>query len=348
VAWPLVLGAALVGCGSDEAGGTDIRPVFEAAVDRTIVPAFSAFTTAANTLQERVDGFCRAPARPTLQAAQDQWRETARQWNEVAAYNIGPLNDDIILPSILFVESMRQRGTDFTQTVRDSVDRAVGGDEPLDAAFFDSLRPNQVGLLALEVLLFEDSARTTAAADVVAGFQAEARRCSYLAGLSGLLADRARSVEQGWTTEFGDSGRSYRDLLLDGDIADELREPVEVLFVAVVLHLEYLRVRKLQAIPDARLAGTFFENLGAALDAVDELMGGVDPGQATFFDLMDENGFPQTVARVEEHLANARAAVEASDQEGSATAFGELEASFRQLVPSALGINLGLIFTDGD
>ncbi|MEM1023008.1 MAG: imelysin family protein [Myxococcota bacterium] len=330
----------------------DLQPALEAVVDGTIVPAFSNFAESVGLLEGAITNFCSDPSEASLGLAQQQWRATAEVWNAAALYNIGPLDDDVIVPSILFVESMRQRGSDFTNTVQDAIERDLGSDATLDGSFFDNLIFREVGLLALEILLFQDTAEepSTDPVDVVADFTARGRKCAYAEGMADLLRRRAERVESGWTTAFLDTGRPFRDLLLEGELEDG-SDPIVETLVAVIRHVEYLRRRKLQALPDAQLAGSFYDNIQVGVAAVRSFLDADTSMTATtdtFYDAMRANDRAEAIDVVNGILAEADAAALAADQSRSAAAFLALETALRRDVPIALRIDIGLTFTDGD
>ena len=349
----------VAGCGSDggTGGGAELlQPALESTVDNTIVPAMESFADEATSFEQEASEFCASPSESTLTALQDRWLELTRVWNQAATYLVGPLDDDPITPSINFIESMRPRGTDYTETVRDTIDSALQSTDPLDEAFFAGLTFNRVGILALEVLTFEDFPRTagsTEITDVLEGYNTTPRKCTYLEGMAGLLAERARGVESGWTEDFNGSGTPFRDLLLDGEL-DDGSLPVPAVIVSAVAHLEYLRRRKLDGILDAQVAtrarpdeSPFFANLEAALAEIENLM---EPsnGESGFFDVMTERGFAEFVATVRSNHSAALAAVQAEDRTAAVDAFRNLENSLRREVALGRGVDLGIDFTDGD
>ncbi|MDD9942634.1 MAG: imelysin family protein [Myxococcales bacterium] len=333
-----------------------LEAALRSAVDESIIPAVEDFARGARGLETSVDAFCEAPSDRGLVALQDEWLDLSRSWNRVGIYFLGPLDEDIIMPSMIFIESMRQRGMDYTDTVRETLAAAVSETDPLDDTFFEGLTFNRVGMLALEVLLFEESSADPPAidpADIAQRYLDHERQCDYLQGVARLLRERADGVEAGWTDEFLDTGLPFRELLLRDMLADG-SEPVNALLLAAIKHLEYLRLRKLDGVVDLAVAGRarpelspFWDNLAAGLDALEGLM---DPpgSDAGFFLVMMERGFEAEVDVARDSFEGARKAVEAEDREQAAAAFLVLETSLRREVPLGLGVDLGITFTDGD
>jgi len=345
-------------CGSEGGSSSPTDPLpaaLEAAVDETIIPAMESFAAEATSLESEAASFCADPTAEGLSTLQDQWLQMTEVWNEAAVYFFGPLDEDPITPSMSFIESMRPRGTVYTNTVREEITAALDSDEPLDDAYFSGLTFNRVGIVALEVLVFEDTPRTgsTAPADVLEGYESNPRKCDYLEGMAGLLSDRADLVETGWTIDYQDTGLPYREQVLSGMLEDGFLS-VPALVRAAARHVEYLRDRKLDGSLDAQIAGAvrpdptpFWENLAAGIDSIEAML---DPpgSDASFFAVMDERGFEEFVTIVRDDIEAARTAVDAEDRTAASDAFVELEASIRREVVLGLGIDLGIGFSDGD
>lgn len=319
-------------------------------VTNSIVPGFVRFEAQALGLETDAAAFCAAPDEAKLATLQTRWKTLARSWNGVAFYKFGPLDDDLIFPAIIFIESMRQNGTDYTQTAREAVTAALSGSAPLNDAYFDALTFNKVGLLALEVLVFEESSSSHSqlAADVVAEYVAQPRKCEYLRGVAKLLATRATTVRAAWNTAYADTGKPYAELF-QGETLPDGNEPAGSLINGAVQHLEYLKKRKLDGTLDARLSGTFYENTLEMLTQLQQAMSqdGL-PDDFGLFDLMAARNQQAALDTVTRHFATAKADAEATSQAQLSTSVGVLEQDFRTTVPDAVDINLGLNFTDGD
>lgn len=318
-------------------------------VETTIVPGIQAFSAEAQSMLAEADAFCGGPDASGLEQLQTRWRSLSVAWNSIAAYNFGPLDDDVIVPKIIFIESMRQRGTDYTQTVRDGILRGLANEDTLDVEYFDRQTFDEVGMLALEVLVFEDSreGNSTELADVLADYDVSPRKCDVLLGVAGLLAADAQEVEFGWTTDFAESGEPFRETMTLPTL-DDGTEPVVALLVALQQHLDYIKVRKLEAILDAQLSGHFYPNVLAALNSMETLLAQPDEDSFGLFERMEATGNTAEVELVTENFATARAAAMAEDREGLAAAIGLLDGNLKREVPDALGVELGLTFTDGD
>lgn len=349
------LGAALfaVAACSPESGEDPDLPsgleVMRNTVDNTIVPDIAAFNVAAQGMHAEVDVFCEGPSPEGLGDLQASWRSLSEAWNTIAPYNLGPLDDDFITPKIIFIESMRQRGTDYTQTVRDAVVLATSGTDPLDDAFFEAQTFNKVGMLALEVLVFEDSREggSTDPADVVADYEAQPRKCEYLRGVMGLLTRRATQLDAEWNESFAGGG-PFRDAMLDTTLEDGT-QPIVGLLIAVQDHLLYIKERKLEGTLDAQLSGHFYPNVSATLDGLERMLVQPAPDDAVgMLDYMAARGLEADVETVETNLALAKTAAANEDREALITAIGLLEGNVKREIPDGLGVDLGLNFSDGD
>lgn len=317
----------------------------ERSVDDAIVPSVQAFASQTRRLDETVETFCQTPDTETLTSARAQWRETAATWNRVVLYNFGPLNDDIFAPKIHYIESMRQRGIDYTAKVRHEIDRQLAAETPLDAKHFQSLRQNQTGLLPLEILLFEstDDGHPQTAEAVLADYREHPRKCDYLAGISHRLTADAAYVESGWTEGSDDGDVPYRDRFLAGDL-DRGATPLAVLLISIQDHLDYLERRKLDGTLDAQLSGHFYANVLATLDELSRLV----EGEHGFLAEAESRGHGDTALAIRQMLEATKQSAQAGDRAALTQQVEVLWKLFREGLPEALGVDLGINFSDGD
>lgn len=348
-AYALAFTLALAACGDGEETTDDsaeLQRALENTVDAVIVPTMRDFAAATQTLTDEIATFCGDPSEAGLTGLQNQWRSMATAWNRAALYNLGPLDQDLIFPRVIFIESMRQRGTDYTSTVRDAIDAALADTATLDRSFFDDQLFTEGGILALEVLLFETAVDSSpVSAEVAAEFQANPRQCAYLDGTAAKLNRTASDVLAGWTTEFLETGTSFRDVLVVNGQLDDGTESVPALVITAFDHLEYVKRRKLEGILDAQLADHFYENVVASLD---ELSAFLDDASYGFFDHMETRGFGAEVAEVRASIAEARALAVSENRVALTEAWGEVEGFLKREIPNGLNVDLGINFTDGD
>lgn len=322
------------------------------AIANSIIPAVTGFNNELTTLQSRAAVFCTAKDATTLMAMQTQWRLLSEQWNRLSMYNIGPLSKDLTLfaPLINYIESMRERGIDYTSTVRSLVTDVISNTPTLNQAYFDALVSRRVGMLALEVLIFEDSMAvpSTSLTDIVTDYQTNTIKCDLLTGMVALMQRHAEIVVSGWQANFDNSGKSFTDILLDGELADAA-ESVPALIASIQLHLDYTKRRKLEtALLDARIAGHFYANIRATLDEIEVLLEGADPDSFTFFDHMLAGGYGDQVEIVRNTITVAKTAAVNEDRVALITAIGELDGNFKREIPDGLNVVLGITFSDGD
>ncbi|MEM6930383.1 MAG: imelysin family protein, partial [Myxococcota bacterium] len=225
--------------------------------------------------------------------------------------------------------------------------RALMDDAPLDTAFFEGLTFTKVGLLALEVLVFESSVEghPTSTADIVDDFVVAPRKCEYLQGVANQLVTTAQEVDDGWRIDDG-TGVPFRDQMLEEALPDGT-EPIVALILALFDHLEYTKTRKLEGILDAQLSGQFYPHQSTMLASYERFLD-QDSGTAGLIDLMEERGFVAEADEVRANLESAQAAAAAASREDLATAIGLLEGNLKREIPDSLGVLLGINFADGD
>lgn len=319
------------------------------AVDTQIIPEFRAFKTEAENLNTRALAFCNSMTSNNLAALQSQWETLSEQWSRAVIYNLGPLNDDLIFPKIIFIESMRQRGTDYTDTVRAEIDTALGGSLTLSRAYFDNLTFTKTGMLALEVLIFESTIGThsTDPADIMSDYQGNALKCDYLQGMAQLLGRHADYLVNGWENDHLGSGTAFRDVMLSGEL-DDGSEPIVKLITAIQEHLDYVKARKLEAILDARISGHTYINILATLNQIEQLLEGGGDDVYSFFDHMEGVDYTTQVNQVRSNLTQAKLSANSADRSALAAAVGFLDGNFKREIPQGLQVTLGINFSDGD
>lgn len=344
---------SLFGCGAREndpplATNDNLAFALKQVVDNSVLPAVVAFEDASAGLQNQSEIFCGAMNENNLTLLQQQWRNTYSAWFRLASYNFGPLNDDLVFPKYTFIDSYRLRGTNYTETVRNEISSNLASDETLDRGFFSAQSFQKVGLLALELTLFEtaSSEHSTVLANIVSEFQNQSRKCEILLGLSSYLKAQAEYVEQGWTTQFKNSNSDYRALFL----ADQLEDgtaAITKLITSVQEYLDYLKKRNV-ATSAAQVSGYGWQALADAVSEVSELLEGTSATSISFFQIMEAGGLQNAVESIRANIAEARNSIEAQEPELLSIALGQLDGHFKREIPDGLNVDLGINFSDGD
>ncbi|WP_221799985.1 imelysin family protein [Oceanobacter mangrovi] len=345
-------GLMLTGCGGSRANDEptlsegSIDKALEQMVDNTIIPAATGFAAEVTAFSESAEDFCAAPDSETLATLQQQWISMENRWYQLLPFNFGPLNDDVVFPAYQYIDSFRVRGTNYTSTVRTQLASWIAADSTLNADFFDGKTFQYVGVLALEVLVFEDADRSQLASDIVADFEADSRRCDALQGLAGSLQNKADYVVNGWTVDHLDSGSSYRTMLLAGE-TDDGSEPLTELITSVQEFYDYLTQRDTVS-NIAQLADSSWQAMSASIDITSELLEGTDATTVSLFQLMEIGGNSTDVETVRSNLTAAREAISAQDSTTFNSLAASLDGNFKREIPDGLDVSLGINFSDGD
>lgn len=331
-----------------ESSAGSLSLTLEEAVDKTILPAVEEFSRQANQFNIDAGDFCQGPDDSRLNTLQQGWKSLSAQWYKLAIYNFGPVNDDLIFPRITFIDSLRLRGTDYTNTVRTEIANNISADNALDEAFFDSLTFQKVGLLALESLVFETttSEHSNDSMEIVVDYENSPRKCDLLNGLSNQIVKHVAYIRDGWKVNHKDTGNSFRTIFLNGELEDGA-EPLTILITSVQGHLDYLQKRNVAAV-GAQIADYSWENISATIDETEALLNGVGETSTSFFDLMTSSGFQNAVALVEENISEVRQTIQDKDPALLEIALGKLDGNFKREIPAGLQVELGINFTDGD
>jgi predicted lipoprotein len=350
----LVLTTAIMsGCGGERKNDpvllTDatLATAIRQAVDNSIVPAAVSFSAASQELNTSVTALCATPTLDALSIAQGEWSELAQAWYRLLPYLFGPLNDNVVLPDYLFVDSLRQRGNDYTATVRNEITSMVEGDMTLDSAYFDALNFQKVGLLALEVGLFQTLNESTDNNDILTELTDEPRKCDVILGLGHHLNGFADTFSVEWQQDYQSSGSSYRDTFLAGETEDG-SEPLTLVLTRLQEHFEYLKQRSV-ADQAANIADQPWVLMSATLTAAEQFIEGVDgTTSVSFADLMTAAGATTALASVRDNFSRAKEAIADQSPTDFYAACALLDGNLKREIPDSLAVQLGINFTDGD
>lgn len=344
----------LVSCGGErtndplEANADSLSLALEEAVNKTIVPTVEGFAQKSQQFNETSTAFCSAPTAAKLGQLQQHWKTLSKQWYKLAVYNFGPVNDDLVFPKINFIDSLRQRGIDYTVTVQNEISSDISGTARLDVAYFSNKDFNRVGLLALELLSFEtaNSEHSKDAQDIVDEYRSTTRKCDLLKGLSAHHLSTANYIRRGWQSTHLSTGKSYKSLFLNNQLAND-DKPVPLLITAIQTHLDYLAKRNVATI-GAKAADYSYDNIKASIDEIKQLLNGASNAQASFFDIMTGSGAENSVAIVKDNIIAIEASLQSKNSTQLNANLGLLDGNFKREIPNGLDVELGINFTDGD
>ncbi len=322
--------------------GNSIELAQAALVKDQILPGVVGFKDSATNFYTSANTFCNSPTATKLSSLQDNWKRLSISWQEIELFNFGPLNDDIFSPKIEFINSYRNRGIDYTGTVRAFIKRELA---KTSAVNFANLNFNQGGLLALEILSFstsDDSASTDKAA-VLADFN-NARKCYLLKGYAKQVKNDAVYIHNGWVNEHLATGKPFKDIYLSGILPDD-SSSLTTLIIAVQEHLDYIKKRNVLS-RTAKLSQISYDNALTNINAVEKLLEGTTTN--SFFTHMLAAGHGKAVEAIRANIASVKQALLAKDQASYEAAIGVLDGNFKREIPAALAVSLGLNFSDGD
>lgn len=343
----------LISCGERsndpvQANAGTLSVALEESVNNSLFPAVEGFSLKASQFNDQVSRFCTTTNSSHLATLQQSWKSLSKQWYKLEVYNFGPLNDDIIFPKINFIDSLRQRGIDYTDTVRDEISNGISRTKVLNETFFANKDFNRVGLLPLELMVFETAAHSHSklTQDIVAEYVAVPRKCEYLKGISSLNLKNANYIHQGWQSNHLDSGKSYKSLFLNNQLANG-DKPIPTMITAIQTHLDYLAKRNV-AIRGAQTADYSYENIRSSIDEINSLLNGTGASSVSFFDLMMASGAKNSVDQVKSNISAVYQSIQNEDAVQLKADLGKLDGNFKREIPSGLDVELGINFTDGD
>lgn len=325
------------------------------AIDNTIIPAAIRFQQQVDQLVTDSKSFC-VTANTTennLTTLQTQWQSTNKAWFELLPYRIGPMVNSELFPTYTFIDSYRLRGTNYIATVRTHIDSQLADTDDITPETFSSLNFIYVGLLAIEVSLFEDAANQSQdKTDIINEYLSNSRKCPLLIGYSEELLRRAGIIVDGWNNNYRETGKSYRELLISNQLEavldDETGETaIKKITVSTQEFYDYLGLRDL-TLDVAQLSGDIWQALAVALNNTEELLAGTEATEISFNRIMENNRFEQTVILLQENFHTLQTALDDRNTIDMKSAAKTIDGNFKREIPEALDINLGLNFSDGD
>lgn len=351
----------LTACGSSDSklktGTSELNLAAKEVIDNTIIPAANRFQQQAQALVDSSKSFCATGniTEANLLRTQNQWKATNAAWFELLPYRFGPMVNSELLPNYTFIDSYRLRGTNYTETARTKVDDLldVNKTASITSTTFSNLSFQFVGLLPLEIVIFEDAAnQSSTPTDIINEFVAQPRKCQVLTGYATELTRRATIVQQGWSENYRETGRSYRELIIDGQLETVLDDEtgdsaIKKITVSVQEFYDYIANRDI-ATDVAQISDSIWQVLDNSLESTEELLKGTSATTISLNKIMENNRFEQTVVDLQSNISTIRTALDEKNNTDMVAAARILDGNFKREVPTALNINLGLNFSDGD
>lgn len=315
--------------------------------DEQILDSVAGLKEATDTLSASAIRFCKDPTEAKLIVSQDAWKATSLQWHRAALFNFGPLENDVVFPRYTFFDSFRLRGTNYLETVRVRTREQLEDTVTLNADYYLMQTFQKVGLLALEVLLFEtaDESSSQVFGDIVTDFQRyDGRKCDALKGQASVLAQRANDVLLDWRDGEGDD-LPFAEYLSTNLLPSGAGHTSQLL-ISAQEYIDYLHARRVVSVT-ASLSKYAWENVRSALDQLEDFLQGAQSNTG-FLPVMTSTGYTEEVALVEANLKAAFDAVTDQDATALELALAALDGNIKREIPDSLLIVLGINFTDGD
>lgn len=349
----LLLVISLTGCQTTQDKETVIdvsakglQQVVAYSVDTVIIPNINQWHQASVSFNDSSKSFCQAPNKQQLVELQNEWKELSIYWNNVVMFDFGPFRSNLFIQKIHFVESKRQRGKNYSSTVRDRLNQRLNDDIELNEKHFANLNFNLVGMSALELMLFEDfTTSKTDSNSILNNFQQNPRSCQLLTGMSNLNKNIATYVKKGWL-QGTDEQPSYRTLFLNNNLLSGKPAKTTLIF-AMQDYFRYINQRKLSGKLDAKLSATTYPNMLAGLYAIEDLFT-AKGGTLSLQKYLYAQGKQETSDKFIALLATAKQQAKQQNRDGMILTYNSLTKMLETDIPHSLGVNFGMNFTDGD
>lgn len=363
---------ALTACGGSSSGGSAggvgskdyLLEVMNQTVDSVIVPSYLSFNQKAVTLQETIVPLCTGTTTAIqVEAAQTAWQELSQQWNRIALYNlgstVGPMNDNLFTPLRDRIDaSIANKGDSKFASVRTGTITNVQSSDELNLAYSAALAPPLVGLLPLEILLFSDLLTTNDvnSTEIATSFNNGTRKCLYTAVIAADVAKTSKTVYQGWTESYKNTGKSFQQIFKDGkSVLENDNEPVVELLISIQKYLNFYKDKKILdtdsetfELVGATISDNFYADAFATIEQLKLLLQGQTGTKISFFAQMRARGASQDVALIQDNIAKVKSAIENKNLKNMDYYIGRLDGNVKRELAQGVGISLGINFADGD
>lgn len=358
------LALSITGCGASSSSSLSQSPTeFEIAIQETIdnnvVATIDTLQSQNSLLSTSITTFCNTKNVDNLLLAQTAWVATNNAWYRTLPYLFGPLSipNNLTIPSFWYIDSHRQRGINEISAVRTDIDLMLQPAATINANSFHTKTFNKVGLLALEVSLFETAGtQSTDSSDVLAEYTSDDRKCEILHAYADALTVHIDAAAQGWKSDYRDTGKSYRDLLINNqletvftDASDDAdgSSTFQRLIVSVQSNLDYLGKRNVSA-NTAQLADTSWAAIAQSINSTVEFLSGTEATRVSLNDLISVGATAADSASINANLNALSASIASQNDTDFKAASAALDGNFKREIPDSLNVNLGLNFSDGD
>lgn len=356
--------AALIisGCRADSSSSyEDTNTELEIAalniIDNVIIPAAINFKSEAAQLNKDTHSFCTILTDSTtpnlttenLDALKLTWIATTDAWYRLLPYKFGPMEASIIVPNFLYIDSYRNDNTDRTNSMRTTINIIISGTDSIIDSYLSNATPSSVGLLPLEIILFESP---------ITDFSTpNDRLCSILKAYSEELTYRADLIADGWNTDYRNTGKSYRTLLLSKQLDTVLENEdgnsaISKIVVSVQDYFDYINRRNVTT-DQAKISNTIWSHLLTSINSVDRALNENNSGDISLIKLMTNNGYQQEAENVTSNMTLIFSTIDIDYTNVTAptdmkAAAALIDGNFKREISDGLGVNAGLNFSDGD
>jgi predicted lipoprotein len=325
------------------------QAILDSVAKRVLLPAYTNFTARCAELSAAADALTSAPSLATVKSTQQAWTASLLAWRRTQAFVHGPIEDLGVYGRVQFWPARRQ-----------TIDRVLRADRPIDDAYIQELGATAVGLSAVEVMLFDPRQNDQARVAAFTGPKA-ARQRQYFIAVVRELHRKAQVVERAWqgptgyAMTFGAGGQQQLNLLVN-DILNAVETGAQArLQLVVERHDEpQFRSELVEGAPSgssqqallALLLGARAAYSGSDGLGVDDYLKSLNPGTAARVDAQ----FQKAIAAVraldgplEDAVGNRPRAIQQAYDDCRT-----LEILMKVEVASTLGVTLTFKSKDGD
>lgn len=324
-----------------------LQQVVAHSADIVIIPNIKNWQRSSIEFSSFSKKFCKSPNSVNLKQLKYNWKELSLSWNKVIMFDFGPLRDNLFTAKINFVDSMRQRGKNYSNTVRIRLNQRLKDNVKLDNQYFAGLNFNLVGIHVLEQMVFSDfTNKSTHNRSILNNYRHNPRSCELLTGMSNLNSDIASYVLDSWQKKARLQQFSYGELFKKDKLINGEKSLTKLIF-SIQDYFRYIKQRKLEGWLDSHISGMAYKNMLAGLEAVEDLFTAKN-SKLSLEKYLQASSNKKTADKFLKLITQAKLQATSQDRKAMKVTYSQLIKMLEQDIPKALNVDFGINFTDGD
>ena len=128
---------------------------------------------------------------------------------------------------------------------------------------------------------------------------------------------------------------------------DDGKSAISKITVSVQDYFDYLKNRDVTE-STGQISNSIWQSVAASITSVEQVLAGTDATTLSLYQIMKNNGNDLDMTAVTANLEVLKTTISEQNSTNFKAAAGVLDGNFKREIPDAIGVSLGLNFSDGD